>query len=91
MARSMACELGSKGIRVNTFSPGHIKNGIVANTMNGKNLAEEWANRNTLGRLARLDEMRGVTVWLASDASSFCTGSEYVYFPCLFFSFLEFT
>lgn len=74
----MACELGTRGIRVNTFSAGHIANGIVANTMNGKNLADEWANRNTLGRLARLDEMRGVTVWLASDASSFCTGSEYV-------------
>ena len=29
MARSMACELGSKGIRVNTLSPGHIYTSYV--------------------------------------------------------------
>ena len=78
MTRSMACELGINGIRVNTLSAGQIQNGIVTSTMKGKGLADEWASRNTLGRLARLDEMRGVTVWLASDASSYCTGSEYV-------------
>jgi NAD(P)-dependent dehydrogenase (short-subunit alcohol dehydrogenase family) len=33
-------------------------------------------NRNTLGRIGRREEIRGVAVWLASDASSFCTGSE---------------
>lgn len=65
-----------KGIRVNTLSAGQIQSGIVTSTMKGKGLADEWATRNTLGRLARLDEMRGVTVWLASDASSYCTGSE---------------
>jgi NAD(P)-dependent dehydrogenase (short-subunit alcohol dehydrogenase family) len=29
MARSMACELGPKGIRVNTLSPGHIYTSYV--------------------------------------------------------------
>ena len=31
-----------------------------------------------LGRKGRPDEFRGVMTWLASDASSFCTGSECV-------------
>ncbi len=33
-----------------------------------------------MGRIGRPDELRGVVTWLASDASSFCTGSEYVKF-----------
>ena len=36
----------------------------------------EWASQNPLGRLAQPEEMRGAAVWLASDASTFCTGAE---------------
>lgn len=39
-------------------------------------LLEKWSNLNPLGRIGRPDELRGVIAWLASDASSFCTGSE---------------
>jgi NAD(P)-dependent dehydrogenase (short-subunit alcohol dehydrogenase family) len=39
-------------------------------------LLEKWSNMNPMGRLGRSDELRGVIAWLASDASSFCTGSE---------------
>lgn len=41
-------------------------------------LFKEWTSQNPMGRLGRPDELRGVVTWLASDASSFCTGSEYV-------------
>lgn len=46
-------------------------------------LLEKWSNLNPMGRIGRPDELRGVVTWLASDASSFCTGSEYV--KCLIF------
>ena len=39
-------------------------------------LFEKWSRSNPLGRLGRPDELRGVVGWLASDASTFCTGSE---------------
>ena len=39
-------------------------------------LYEKWSGLNPLGRLGRPDELRGVIAWLASDASTFCTGSE---------------
>ena len=39
-------------------------------------LLEKWSSLNPMGRIGRPDEIRGVSVWLASDASSFCTGSE---------------
>jgi hypothetical protein len=43
-------------------------------------LFDVWSSMNPLGRLGRPDELRGVVTWLASDASTFCTGSEYVVF-----------
>jgi NAD(P)-dependent dehydrogenase (short-subunit alcohol dehydrogenase family) len=39
-------------------------------------LLEKWSSMNPMGRLGRSDELRGTITWLASDASSFCTGSE---------------
>ena len=41
-------------------------------------LLDKWASLNPLGRIGRPDELRGVVAWLASDASTFCTGSECV-------------
>ena len=103
MARSMAAELGAKGIRVNSISPGSIGTKWVLASphspcfeytclegvdeprrlrrmTNGLLVSPEveklWAGQNPLGRIADPHELRGVAVWLASDASSFCTGSE---------------
>ncbi len=97
MARSMACELGPKRIRVNTISPGYINTRYevctyqhqlrdrliwASDSMTGQFLAkrpglvEVWSSHNPLGRIGRPDELRGIVAWLASDASSFCTGSE---------------
>ncbi|KAI0073514.1 sorbose reductase sou1 [Panus rudis PR-1116 ss-1] len=77
MARSMACELGSKRIRVNSLSPGYIHTGMTAPFLNSQPiLFEKWSSENPLGRLGRKDELRGVVTWLASDAITFCTGSD---------------
>ncbi|KAI0319820.1 hypothetical protein OF83DRAFT_1162773 [Amylostereum chailletii] len=77
MGRSMACELGPKRIRVNTLSPGHIYTSMTAAYLDTQpHLLEKWSSMNPLGRLGRPDELRGAITWLASDASSFCTGSD---------------
>lgn len=79
MARSMACELGAKNIRVNSLSPGHIYTSMTAAYLEEQpHLLEKWSKLNPMGRIGRPDEMRGVCVWLASDASSFCTGSDII-------------
>ena len=41
-------------------------------------LVDVWSSQNPQNRIGRPDELRGVATWLASDASSYCTGSEYV-------------
>ncbi|EPQ55526.1 NAD P-binding protein [Gloeophyllum trabeum ATCC 11539] len=77
MARSMACELGVNGIRVNTVSPGHIYTTMTAAYFDTRpELVDVLSNANPLGRIGRPDEVRGVIAWLASDASTFCTGSD---------------
>ncbi|KAH9946316.1 sorbose reductase sou1 [Epithele typhae] len=77
MARSMACELGPKRIRVNTLSPGHIYTNMTAAYLDSQpHLLEKWSSLNPFGRIGRPDELRGVVTWLASDASTFCTGSD---------------
>lgn len=79
MARSMACELGEKRIRVNSLSPGHIYTQMTAAYLDKQpHLLDKWSGMNPLGRLGRPDELRGVVTWLASDASTFCTGSDII-------------
>ncbi|TFK53876.1 NAD(P)-binding protein [Heliocybe sulcata] len=77
MARSMACELGTKGIRVNSLSPGYIYTSLTAQYLDKHpGLIDKWSAQNPLGRIGRPDEIRGVVAWLASDASTYCTGSD---------------
>ncbi|KAI0736854.1 sorbose reductase sou1 [Fomitopsis betulina] len=77
MTRSMACELGPKRIRVNSLSPGHIYTTMTAAYFDtDPRRLEIAADSNPLNRLGRPDELRGVVTWLASDASTFCTGSD---------------
>ncbi|KAI0765449.1 sorbose reductase sou1 [Fomes fomentarius] len=79
MARSMACELGPKKIRVNTISPGYTVTRLIGQVIDTRpELVEMWCSDAPLDRLARPDELRGVVTWLASDASSYCTGSDIV-------------
>lgn len=79
MARSMACELGKKDIRVNSLSPGHIYTSMTAAYLDKQpHLLDKWSDLNPMGRIGRTDEIRGVIAWLASDASSFCTGSDII-------------
>ncbi|KAI0366086.1 sorbose reductase sou1 [Pilatotrama ljubarskyi] len=77
MARTMACELAEKGIRVNSISPGFHDTELAAPfKRDAPELMEALANMNPMKRFGQPHELRGVVAWLASDASSFCTGSD---------------
>ncbi|KAF9460576.1 hypothetical protein BDZ94DRAFT_1311345 [Collybia nuda] len=77
MTRSLACELAPKRIRVNSISPGFFETKMIRDYANEKPEYEaQWAGQKPLGRIGRADEIRGVILWLAGDASTFCTGSD---------------
>lgn len=78
MARAMALDHAKDGIRVNTLSPGGIATGGMAEQWGDMATAErEWgAKMHPLGRLGRVEEIAKAAVFLASDDSSFVTGTD---------------
>ena len=75
MSKSMAMEWVDRGIRVNSISPGY-----TATPMNTRpemvHQTKEFEAQTPMQRMATVDEMVGPAVFLASDASSFCTGVD---------------
>ena len=75
MSKSMAMEWVGRGIRVNSISPGY-----TATPMNTRpemvHQTKEFEAQTPMARMADVNEMVGPAVFLASDASSFCTGVD---------------
>ncbi|KAF7564026.1 hypothetical protein G7046_g113 [Stylonectria norvegica] len=78
LTKSLATEWAPQGIRVNSLSPGYMKTDLIAGLLEheGKELAEAWYKDIPLGRMAKPSELHGTIVWMASDASSYLTGSD---------------
>jgi NAD(P)-dependent dehydrogenase (short-subunit alcohol dehydrogenase family) len=73
-SRSLALELGPKGIRVNNLSPGAVETDINKDVIDqiGRDKFGEWI---PLGRVSTVQEMLGPAIFLASDASSYVNGA----------------
>ena len=68
-----ACHLGNKNIRVNSVSPGPFPNSKIK-----KNLSfiKRLNQKTPLGRVGNPEELKGVILFLASNASSYVTGAN---------------
>ena len=75
MARTVAAAYAADGIRVNTVVPGYTETPLV--TAISENAADRAAivSRIPLGRPGRPEDVEGIMVYLASDESSYATGS----------------
>jgi len=73
--RSIAVEYGSYGIRSNSICPGLIKTDMTADLMNDETLMQEWSKEYPLGRFGKPEDVANACLFLASDESSFITGT----------------
>ncbi|WP_247010310.1 SDR family NAD(P)-dependent oxidoreductase [Halorientalis litorea] len=81
LTKQAAADLGEQGIRVNAIAPGWTHTGIGGGAFRKDSgmdaMHEQMAEETVLGRLGEPDDLKGIAVFLASDASSYCTGSVF--------------
>ena len=75
LCRTLAAELGPRGVRVNAIGPGVVDTPLTAPIAANKEWYDAYAKKSALGRWAKPHEMAGAIVYLASDAASFVTGT----------------
>ena len=75
VVRELASEMGGQKIRVNAIAPGPIFTRAASGIANFQNIASEAVKRSPEHRLATIDEVGGVAVFLVSEASRAITGT----------------
>ena len=81
LTKQAAADLGDEGIRVNAIAPGWTHTGIGGGAFRKDagmdEMHDRMAEETLLGRLGEPDDLKGIAVFLASDASEYCTGSVF--------------
>ena len=71
--KSIAAELGSRNVRCNAIAPGFIETDMTHYLKEGE-AAKSFLDKIPLGRFGSAEEIANVTLFLASDLSSYVTG-----------------
>jgi NAD(P)-dependent dehydrogenase (short-subunit alcohol dehydrogenase family) len=78
LTKAMAQDWGPDNIRVNAICPGLIKTKFSEALWSDEANLKRFLHSIPLGRLGRADDIAGLAVYLASDASAYCTGGVYM-------------
>ena len=73
LARSLARELGSRGVTANVVAPGFIETDMTA--VLSDDLVKKYTDQIPLGRLGAVDDIAATIEFLASDAAGYITGA----------------
>jgi 3-oxoacyl-[acyl-carrier protein] reductase len=73
LARSLARELGSRGVTANVVAPGFIQTDMTAEL--GEDLVKKYAEQIPLGRMGSVADIAATVEFLASDAAGYITGA----------------
>ena len=72
LAKSIAQEMGPKGIRANAIAPGFIETAMTAQLSD--EIREEWKKKIPLRRGGQVEDIANTALYLASDLSSYVSG-----------------
>lgn len=72
LAKSIAQEVGSRGIRANAIAPGFIETAMTAALSD--DIRKDWVRKIPLRRGGQVEDIANVATFLASDLSSYVTG-----------------
>lgn len=75
LVRTAAAEFGPSGVRVNAVGPGVVETPLTAPIKANAEWYDAYANKSVFKRWAKVEEMVGPTLFLASDAASYVTGT----------------
>lgn len=76
MTRELSTEWAARGVRINAILPAQVTNpGIEKRIADNPAMKDKWLSGIPVGRLGRPEDIQGLMVLLASDASSFITGA----------------
>jgi len=78
LSKGLAVDWGKDGIRVNTIRPGYIRTDMTRKSFDDETLRNDRLKRMILPRWGEPGDLLGAVLLLASDASSYITGSEIV-------------
>lgn len=78
LTKSTAIQYAREGIRANSIHPGLIDTLMAANLLADEDLRQRRVATTPMGRVGRAEEVAYGALYLASDESSFMTGSELV-------------
>ena len=74
LVRNLALEYGPNGIRVNAICPGLIKTDFARALWDNPEAKRNAETNTPMRRLGESDDLKGIAVFLASDASTYVTG-----------------
>ncbi|MDH5674746.1 MAG: glucose 1-dehydrogenase [Myxococcales bacterium] len=78
MTQTLAAELGGSGIRVNAIAPGLVETKFAGALLQNEAAVKRMENGSPVRRIGQPDDIAGLALFLASDASNFITGQTIV-------------